>query len=98
MSFSKTHASLHENCRNRPVTSRLQECEKHEAQDEQKTKTMGEGDSDRRANCVRRATPPGLTGVTTLQLCHSLDTTYLDRRGRPRFIVEEGGEPIAELF
>jgi hypothetical protein len=27
-----------------------------------------------------------------------LDATYLDPTGRPRFIVEHGGQPIHELF
>jgi hypothetical protein len=27
-----------------------------------------------------------------------LDTQYIDPRGRPRFMLEDGGEPIAELF
>ena len=27
-----------------------------------------------------------------------LDTTYSDRVGRPRYVVEPGGAPVAELF
>jgi len=27
-----------------------------------------------------------------------LDLQYVDPRGRPRFMLEDGGEPIAELF
>ena len=27
-----------------------------------------------------------------------LDTTYLDNQGRPRLVVENNGQPIAELF
>jgi hypothetical protein len=27
-----------------------------------------------------------------------LDATYADDRGRPRYIVENGGQPLVELF
>ena len=46
----------------------------------------------------RPVTPADLAATIYRHMDVPLDSTYLDRRGRPRFIVEEGGEPIAELF
>ena len=46
----------------------------------------------------RPVTPADLAATIYRHMDVPLDATYLDRRGRPRFIVEEGGEPIAELF
>lgn len=46
----------------------------------------------------RPVTPADLAATIYRHMDVPLNATYLDRRGRPRFIVEEGGEPIAELF
>lgn len=46
----------------------------------------------------RPVTPGDLAATIYRHMGVPLDTTYLDPRGRPRYIVEEGGRPIEELF
>lgn len=46
----------------------------------------------------RPVTPADLAATIYRHMGVPLDTTYLDPRGRPRFVVEEGGKPIEELF
>ena len=46
----------------------------------------------------RPVTPADLAATIYRHMDVPLNATYLDRRGRPRFIVEEGGRPISELF
>jgi hypothetical protein len=46
----------------------------------------------------RPVTPGDLAATIYHHMGVPLDTTYDDFRGRPRFIVEEGGEPIRELL
>ena len=45
----------------------------------------------------RPVTPGDLAATIYRHMNVPLDATYLDPRGRPRYVVEEG-EPIAELF
>lgn len=46
----------------------------------------------------RPVTPADLAATIYRHMGVPLDATYLDPRGRPRYIVEEGGRPIEELF
>ena len=46
---------------------------------------------------ARPVTPGDLAATLYHHMQVPLDATYLDTRGRPRYIVEEG-EPIAELI
>lgn len=46
----------------------------------------------------RPITPPDLAATIYRHFGVPLDQTYSDPAGRPRFIVEPGGAPIAELF
>src|SRR5438045_8065690 len=46
----------------------------------------------------RPVTPGDLAATIYRFMDVPLDTTYLDHRGRPRNIVENNGQPIAELF
>jgi uncharacterized protein (DUF1501 family) len=47
---------------------------------------------------LERAITPGDLAATIYQYFGvPLDTTYLDHRGRPRFVLDNGGTPIGEL-
>ncbi len=46
----------------------------------------------------RPVTPADLAATIYHHMGVPLDATYLDHRGRPHFIVQEGGEPIRELL
>ena len=46
----------------------------------------------------RPVTPADIAATIYRHLGVPLDATYEDHKGRPRFIVEEDGKPIAELF
>ena len=46
----------------------------------------------------RPVTPADLAATIYHHMGVPLDATYLDERGRPRFIVEEDGKPLAELM
>jgi len=46
----------------------------------------------------RPVTPGDLAATIYRHMGVPLDATYLDPRGRPRYIVEENGKPIEELF
>lgn len=46
----------------------------------------------------RPVTPADLAATIYRHMGVPLDATYLDDRQRPRFIVEENGQPLAELF
>ena len=46
----------------------------------------------------RPVTPGDLAATIYRHMGVPLDATYLDDRGRPRFIVQENGQPLAELF
>ena len=48
-------------------------------------------------NEIEEATPGDLAATIYRHMDVPLDATYLDPRGRPRYVVEEG-QPIAELF
>jgi hypothetical protein len=58
------------------------------------------GSSDLQGGAIKdRAVTPGDLAATIYRHMEvPLDTTYLDTRGRPNYIVEENGEPIRELF
>ena len=47
---------------------------------------------------VRPVTPGDLAATLYQHMGVPLDATYEDRAGRPRFIVENGGKPVQELF
>jgi hypothetical protein len=50
-------------------------------------------------NIKERAVTPGDLAATLFRHFDvPLDTTYLDNQGRPRLVVENHGQPIAELF
>ncbi len=50
-------------------------------------------------NIKERAVTPGDLAATLFRYFDvPLDTTYLDNQGRPRFVVENHGQPIAELI
>jgi hypothetical protein len=46
----------------------------------------------------RPVTPADLAATIYRYLNVPLDATYVDNRGRPRYIVENDGQPISELF
>lgn len=46
----------------------------------------------------RPVTPGDLAATIYRHMSVPLDSTYLDNRGRPRFIIENNGQPISELF
>ncbi|MBW3541078.1 MAG: DUF1501 domain-containing protein [Planctomycetes bacterium] len=46
----------------------------------------------------RPVTPADLAATIYRHMDVPLDATYLDNRGRPRYIVEENGRPLGELF
>ncbi|MDA1015069.1 MAG: DUF1501 domain-containing protein [Planctomycetota bacterium] len=46
----------------------------------------------------RPVTPGDLAATIYRHMGVPLDATYLDDRGRPRFIVQENGQPLPELF
>jgi hypothetical protein len=46
----------------------------------------------------RPVTPADLAATLYRYLGVPLDATYADNRGRPRYLVENGGQPIQELF
>jgi hypothetical protein len=46
----------------------------------------------------RPVTPCDLAATIYRYMDVPLEATYLDNRGRPRYIVENGGQPISELF
>ena len=46
----------------------------------------------------RPVTPADLAATIYRHMEVPLDATYRDPRGRPRFIVEENGRPLSELF
>ena len=46
----------------------------------------------------RPVTPADLAATIYRFMGVPLDATYLDNRGRPRYIVENNGQPMAELF
>jgi len=46
----------------------------------------------------RPVTPCDLAATIYRYMDVPLDATYLDNRGRPRYIVENNGQPISELF
>ena len=59
---------------------------------------IGSSDSQGGEIKDRAITPSDLAATIYRHVGVSLDTTYLDTRGRPNYIVEENGEPIRELF
>ena len=46
----------------------------------------------------RPVTPADLAATIYRHMDVPLDGTYLDDRGRPRYFVEENGQPLSELF
>lgn len=46
----------------------------------------------------RPVTPGDLAATLYRYMDVPLDTTYLDNRGRPRFVIENNGQPISELL
>ena len=58
------------------------------------------GASERDGGTIRNrpVTPADLAATIYRHMEVPLDTTYLDPRGRPRYIVEENGKPLPELF
>lgn len=58
------------------------------------------GSSDRQGGEIaeRPVTPGDLAATIYRHMGVPLDATYLDRRGRPNHIVQENGQPLAELF
>jgi uncharacterized protein (DUF1501 family) len=46
----------------------------------------------------RPVTPSDIAATIYRYMDVPLDATYLDNRGRPRYIVENNGQPISELF
>ncbi|MEZ6061706.1 MAG: DUF1501 domain-containing protein [Planctomycetaceae bacterium] len=46
----------------------------------------------------RPVTPADLAATIYRHMDVPLDGTYLDERGRPRYFVEENGQPLSELF
>jgi hypothetical protein len=59
---------------------------------------IGKSTKDGGAIDERPVTPGDLAATIYQYMRVPLDTTYSDRAGRPRFIVENCGKPIAELF
>jgi uncharacterized protein (DUF1501 family) len=58
------------------------------------------GSSDRQGGEIaeRPVTPGDLAATIYRHMGVPLDATYLDARGRPMYIVQENGKPLAELF
>ena len=58
------------------------------------------GSSDRQGGEIaeRPVTPADLAATIYRHMGVPLDATYLDARGRPMYIVQENGKPLAELF
>jgi uncharacterized protein (DUF1501 family) len=46
----------------------------------------------------RPVTPADLAATIYRHMDVPLDTTYLDNRGRPHYVISDGGRPIRELF
>ncbi len=59
---------------------------------------IGATESDGGQIRQRPVTPADLAATIYRHLGVPLDATYLDNRGRPRYIVENDGQPVAELF
>ncbi|HEX7448621.1 MAG TPA: DUF1501 domain-containing protein [Pirellulales bacterium] len=59
---------------------------------------IGATESDGGQIAHRPVTPADLAATLYRHLGVPLDATYLDNRGRPRFIVENDGQPLPELF
>ncbi|HVC98657.1 MAG TPA: DUF1501 domain-containing protein [Pirellulales bacterium] len=59
---------------------------------------IGATESDGGQIKERPVTPGDLAATIYRHMGVPLDATYLDNRGRPRYVVENGGQPIAELF
>ncbi len=59
---------------------------------------IGKCTKDGSAIDERPVSPSDLAATIYRHMGVPLDATYQDRTGRPRFIVENGGKPIAELF
>ena len=59
---------------------------------------IGASESDGADIALRPVTPADLAATIYRHMDVPLDTTYLDSRGRPRYIIEEGGQPLRELF
>jgi hypothetical protein len=59
---------------------------------------IGGTESDGGSIRERPVTPADLAATLYRHLGVPLDATYLDNRGRPRYIVENDGQPIRELF
>jgi hypothetical protein len=59
---------------------------------------IGSTESDGGQIKERPVTPGDLAATVYRFMGVPLDATYLDNRGRPRYIVENGGQPIAELI
>ena len=59
---------------------------------------IGATESDGGQIRQRPVTPADLAATLYRYLGVPLDATYLDNRGRPRFIVENDGQPLPELF
>jgi hypothetical protein len=60
--------------------------------------TIGSSDPQGGTIASRPVTPGDLAATIYHHMGVPLDATYTDDRGRPRFIVEDNGRPIAELI
>lgn len=59
---------------------------------------IGASENDGARIKERPVTPADLAATIYRHMGVPLDTTYLDPRGRPLYVVEENGQPLAELF
>jgi hypothetical protein len=59
---------------------------------------IGATESDGGAIRERPVMPADLAATIYRHFGVPLDATYADDRGRPRYIVENGGQPLVELF
>ena len=59
---------------------------------------IGASERDGGSIASRPVTPADLAATIYRHLGVPLDATYLDPKGRPRYIVEEDGQPLEELF
>ena len=59
---------------------------------------IGASERDGGTIASRPVTPADLAATIYRHLGVPLDATYLDSRGRPHYVVQEGGQPLAELF
>jgi len=59
---------------------------------------IGSSTHDGSAIKERPVTPADLAATIYRHMDVPLDGTYIDDRGRPRFFVEENGQPLSELF